>query len=739
MAWFTEVDTAELRRHVVRLDGVDGQILGTGVSVAPGLVLTCAHVVKDGRIEVSVVPAAGGPRPGTVSARSLDPPAGWEEPVWPFPDLAVVTHQGDPIGRYALLQSTGVPGQQADCVAWGYPRRKQGVAPVGDPAAFRFTGVTGDGFLALKADAARPGLSGAPLVCPERRAVMGLVEATRGAQSPLGGWASPVSGLAHSGAPADLRAAGAALLDANRAAVLADRAFWHAVVPVPGAQDAVGQPWGTYVKGKRANPADLLLADFGVVTYLFRDEALLTAEAWCLAPDPIAVATVTATGGAGKTRFAVELCQRMVKSHSWVAGEVVDLAEEGGYVATLPLPRLLVVDYAEAKTATALQAMLEQLRLRATEMTPARILLITRERAGQVAVEASTVGAIRTAASVPLKQVLDDRDDNQTAVDVLDLTQRERLYDTAVRDMATAWNSPVPDRRPDLDSDDHNQPLPILFEALDAVLQADPDWASTVVEPDDPFWGPEPVYRILAHEENYWRLTAPPEDRTLLRECAAVATLAGAATAAEAEALLKSIPSLQSAETACADRRARLEAWLTDLYRGPLLLNPLRPDRLGEALVRTGFIAHHGADGLVRILDTATLSQTARALSVLTRCSAQSAHAFDAIVQTVASRHSELVAQLPTPTNPEQAQERHTSYAEVLSQLLTGPVGESVQTLLAPEDREEFGRSLVRAGRVASARHDYASAQGLLEAAVRIYTDITPAIPDVIQTEDVLR
>ncbi|HEU4547483.1 MAG TPA: serine protease, partial [Microlunatus sp.] len=663
VAWSTEVDTAELKRRVVRLDGVDGNILGTGVSVAPGLVLTCAHVVKNGRTMVSVVPASGGPRRGTVEARSIDPPAGWEQPVWPFPDLAIVSYQGAPIDSYALLQSRGVPGQQTDCVAWGYPHRRHGVAPIGDPAAFRFTGVTGDGFLALKADVARPGLSGAPLVCTERRAVLGLVEATRGAESPLGGWASPISGLTHPDAPPDLRSAGANLLTANREVVVADRASWHAVLPVAGAENAVGQSWGTYVKGKRANPADLLVADFGVVTYLFRDHALEAAEDWCLEPDPIAVATLSATGGAGKTRFAVELCQRMVQRHRWIAGEVMDLAENGIEVATLPLPRLLVVDYAEAKTATSLQAMLEQLRLRATEMAPARILLVTRERAGQVAVEASTVGAIRSAASVALKRVLDDRDDNQTAVGTLDHAQRELLYDTAVKDFAAAWRSPVPGGRPDLDAADYSQPLPILFEALDAVLEADPTWSSTVIEPDDPFWGPEPIYRILAHEETYWRLTAPLEDRTLLRECAAVATLAGASTAVEGDALLKSIPSLDSDEHQNADRRARLTAWLADLYRGRSLLNPLRPDRLGEALVRAGFIARYGAEGLQRVLAATTLAQTARALTVLTRSSSQSIAAFDAIARTLARCHSELVSRLPEPTTPRRELDGDTSYA----------------------------------------------------------------------------
>jgi hypothetical protein len=81
------------------------------------------------------------------------------------------------------------------------------------------------------------------------------------------------------------------------------------------------------------------------------------------------------------------------------------------------------------------------------------------------------------------------------------------------------------------------------------------------VEPDDPFWGPEPVERVLAHEEKYWRLTAPPgEDRQLLRACVAVATLAGADTYEEAEGMLATIPALGG--PAADERRRTMVQWL---------------------------------------------------------------------------------------------------------------------------------------------------------------------------------
>jgi S1-C subfamily serine protease len=73
------VDTRRLRRYVVRLDSTDGVVLGTGFFVAPGTVVTCAHVVRDA-VDVLVVPADRSVHdrgiPATVTARSAPLPAG---------------------------------------------------------------------------------------------------------------------------------------------------------------------------------------------------------------------------------------------------------------------------------------------------------------------------------------------------------------------------------------------------------------------------------------------------------------------------------------------------------------------------------------------------------------------------------------------------------------------------------------------------------------------------------------
>ena len=55
----TEIDDTQLRRFVVRVQTADGEIpLGTGVLVAPGWALTCAHVVE-GLDDVRAGPRSG--------------------------------------------------------------------------------------------------------------------------------------------------------------------------------------------------------------------------------------------------------------------------------------------------------------------------------------------------------------------------------------------------------------------------------------------------------------------------------------------------------------------------------------------------------------------------------------------------------------------------------------------------------------------------------------------------------
>ncbi|MFF5216444.1 trypsin-like peptidase domain-containing protein [Micromonospora sp. NPDC000442] len=171
----TRVDSRQLRRHVVRVEQADGRaVLGTGFFVAPGWVLTAAHVVYDAANGVAldrvvVVPADADVGVDAVAADVLArsaPPV--DTALWPYPDLALLRlrHTSAWVGTHPCVWLAGVQPLPGQCHAFGFPPREEGAAPVGAPASFDFEGVTGDDFFQLKAGQAAPGLSGAPLVCP---------------------------------------------------------------------------------------------------------------------------------------------------------------------------------------------------------------------------------------------------------------------------------------------------------------------------------------------------------------------------------------------------------------------------------------------------------------------------------------------------------------------------------------------------------------------------------------------
>ena len=329
----TEIDDTQLRRFVVRVQTADGESpLGTGVLVAPGWVLTCAHVVE-GLNDVRLVPDRGagiddaGEPPGNappahvpaaVRARSTPRDPAQRTAFWPFPDLAVLELDGWTSHVCAPLV-TAEPVRTSQPHAWGFGRREDDVTSPGGAASFTYVGTDGDGYLALKAGDAAPGLSGAPLVCPQRRGVVALASVSRDPRDARGGWASPVSALAGGGLPGDLALVGGQVLALNREQAWRHRDDWNRVLPVPDAELTVDRPWEGLEFERPAAPSLLLRAEFGIVSYSFRGLDLAAARDWCRTRPRFAISYIDAQGGAGKTRFGIELCKAM-SARGWLAG-----------------------------------------------------------------------------------------------------------------------------------------------------------------------------------------------------------------------------------------------------------------------------------------------------------------------------------------------------------------------------------------------------------------------------------
>ncbi|ONI90723.1 hypothetical protein ALI22I_11500 [Saccharothrix sp. ALI-22-I] len=159
--------------------------LGSGAFVAPGLVITCGHVVAD---------QAGTPRVesvrGSWQGRELDLRVvpEWIRP-WADgkgPDLALLRVVGEDYPETPWVELRDVVDIGDDLWAYGYPK---GPYRSGDSVAFRYEGPSrsaGSVLHKLSQGQAQPGLSGAPVLNRRTGGVVGLVRASRDSSSDLG-------------------------------------------------------------------------------------------------------------------------------------------------------------------------------------------------------------------------------------------------------------------------------------------------------------------------------------------------------------------------------------------------------------------------------------------------------------------------------------------------------------------------------------------------------------------------
>lgn len=159
--------------------------VGSGVFVAPGLVITCAHVVAD---------EAGAPRADVVHGQWQDKtldlhvvPA-WVRP-WAQgtgPDLALLRVDGERPLEHPWAELRDVVRIGDDLWTYGYP---EGQYRHGDSVSFRYEGrsqAAGTTLHKLSHGQAQPGLSGAPALNRRTGGVVGVVRATRDRASDLG-------------------------------------------------------------------------------------------------------------------------------------------------------------------------------------------------------------------------------------------------------------------------------------------------------------------------------------------------------------------------------------------------------------------------------------------------------------------------------------------------------------------------------------------------------------------------
>ncbi len=629
-----------LQECVVRVD-VGGEFRGSGFFVAPGEVLTCAHVVADG--DKAVVAGKGGEFAAEVVERVPSLPA--DSPDRRFhalPDVALLRLSESPPSHPCVHLDHEHPAAGASfdrLYLYGFTAGEHDPQMVSSsPAQVKYKGLleeAGQPLFKLGGDQIRRGYSGSPILNLRTGSVCALVESSRDPEGDLGGFGVPIS-LIVDEVPG--------LLGRNMAHHATDPTWQRAVEAEReqeerrrGADDLnllaplIDLEWTPDYP-----PSELLRARYGVVGLLGREQPEEALDSWRDSEQRFDIAVISGAGGYGKTRLALEHCAR-AQQDGWTAGLFAHDLNANTDTAldrlvSWPGRLLVAIDYAETRPALVSSLILRLSKRQAGP--PARLILVCRQAQNGAEQEAlfavgdgrdEILRALRGAESIRLDQQPIDG---------------QRLFAAGLTAFAERLGKEAGVASlPALAADHFERPLFILAAAL--LVAEDPGVDVDAMSRE------QLMLELLDHHEaQYWERSkdglGPDFDLPLQSRAVAVAAVLGAGTEAEALALAATIPGLEEAGI---ERRA-VARWLSRLYGDgrldrPPAIAPLEPDMLGEALVIREYTAN--PDLLSATLDAASDSQLVRALTVLTRAAAGSEELTEAFRDTLDERLPDLL------------------------------------------------------------------------------------------------
>ena len=170
-----------LSRCTARLVVNSGAEYGTGCFVAPGYLITCAHVVNEAYQDHGRIDALWDGQKYAATIEKITSQA--------YPDLALLKIDG--ISDHPCAYLYGAISLGNNLYTYGYPADFS----QGEPATFAYEGQHEGEYdlLKLKLGNVKPGFSGSPLLNLHTGAVCGVVKRTIGEDSLLGGRAVPIS------------------------------------------------------------------------------------------------------------------------------------------------------------------------------------------------------------------------------------------------------------------------------------------------------------------------------------------------------------------------------------------------------------------------------------------------------------------------------------------------------------------------------------------------------------------
>ncbi|MGA5897916.1 hypothetical protein [Streptomyces venetus] len=319
-------------------------------------------------------------------------------------------------------------------------------------------------------------------------------------------------------------------------------------------------------------PLQALRAEHEVVPFQARDELTILTD-WChtVAKGPYTGVTVIhGAGGAGKTRLALELADQLATRHGWYTGYLREQPTGWDWLGTVVSPTLIVLDYADARTADAGQLLTILKRRTDRGAAPAIVVMTAR------AIDGQWLTALRRTWS---------RDGHLVHESApLHLPPEHPAGAALFRRAARAFHHGSDH---DLDLEAADRAAPTDWTTLDYVLLALLAARSTGRLPTTR----EDLYEeVLTHERTYWAQTYRKNARLgrdadapldVLNRAVASLTLRAPTTRKEINVALRSVEELADA----AEWRETVRTTLTTcLQPGPHEPLVLRPDPVADHL-----------------------------------------------------------------------------------------------------------------------------------------------------------